>query len=111
MKKLQIEEFGILLVVLFAFFFAWRTVLISFVAVPVSLVVAGGVLALRGTTLNMMLLAGLAVALGVVIDDAIIDVENITRRLRQERQAGAKATATIMLEAAADQSLSTFGAA
>jgi len=91
----------LLLVVLFAFFFAWRTVLISFVAVPISLVVAGGVLALRGATLNMMLLAGLAVALGIVIDDAVIDVENIVRRLRQERQAGStKPTATIILAAA-----------
>ncbi len=97
----------LLLVVLFAFFFAWRTTLISFVVVPVSLIVAGGVLALRGATLNMMLLAGLAIALGVIVDDAIIDVENIARRLRQERQTGSdnpngvrSATATIILEAA-----------
>ena len=91
----------LLLLVLLAFFFAWRTLLISFVAVPVSLVVAGGVLALRGATLNMMMLAGLAVALGIIVDDAIIDVENIARRLRQERQTGNdKATTTIILEAA-----------
>ena len=43
---------------------------------------------LRGTTINVMVLAGLVVAIGVVVDDAIIDVENIVRRLRQARAGG-----------------------
>ncbi|MFN8489609.1 MAG: efflux RND transporter permease subunit [Caldilineaceae bacterium] len=91
----------LLLVLLFAFFFAWRTALISFIAVPMALIVAGGILALRGATLNMMLLAGLAVALGVVADDAIVDVENIARRLRQQRATGTpKSTPAMILDAA-----------
>ena len=59
-----------------------RVVFIAFVSIPLSLLAAMIVLALSGLTLNTMILGGLAVALGVVIDDAIIGVENILRRLR-----------------------------
>ena len=58
------------------------------VAIPLSLVAAGLVLYLMGATINTMVLAGFIVALGAVVDDAIIDVENIVRRLRQHRKAG-----------------------
>ena len=76
---------GCLLVVLIlvAFLFEWRTALISLVSIPLSLIAAALVLALRGATINTMVLAGLVIAIGVVVDDAIIDVENIWRRLRQ----------------------------
>jgi CzcA family heavy metal efflux pump len=74
--------------VLGAFFFGWRTAAISLIAIPLSLVAAVFVLYLRGASFNAMLLAGLAIALGVIIDDAIIDVENIARRLRQHRTEG-----------------------
>ena len=76
---------GCLLVVLvlIAFLFEWRTALISLVAIPLSLMAALMVLYLRGDTINTMILAGLVIAVGVVVDDAIIDVENIWRRLRQ----------------------------
>lgn len=72
----------LVLAVLVLFLKDWRTALISFVSIPLSLALA--VLALRwfGWTINTMTLGGLAVALGVVVDDAIIDVENIDRRLR-----------------------------
>lgn len=78
---------GCLLVVLVigAFLFTWRTAVISLVAIPLSLVAAGLVLYWRGTTINTMVLAGLVIAVGVVVDDAIIDIENIVRRLRQHR--------------------------
>ena len=78
---------GILLVILIiiAFLFEWRTAFISLVAIPLSLVTAVLVLDLRGVTVNVMVLAGLVVAIGVVVDDAIIDVENVVRRLRQAR--------------------------
>ena len=59
--------------------------MISLIAIPLSLIAAMLVLDLRGATINMMVLAGLVVAVGVVVDDAIIDVENIVRRLRQHR--------------------------
>ncbi len=90
----------LVIVVLGAFLFEWRTALISVVAIPLSLVAAGLVLYLYGTTINVMILAGFVIALGAVVDDAIIDIENIVRRLRQHRREGSdKSTATIILEA------------
>lgn len=73
----------LVILVLGAFFWNWRTALVSLVAIPTSLVTAAFVLYLRGATFNSMILAGLVVALGAIIDDAIIDVENVARRLRQ----------------------------
>jgi CzcA family heavy metal efflux pump len=93
---------GCLLVVLIlaAFLFEWRTALISLVAIPLSLVAAIVVLDLNGVTINVMLLAGLVVAVGVVVDDAIIDVENVTRRLRQHREQGSPGSiAAVILKA------------
>ncbi|HTC17222.1 MAG TPA: efflux RND transporter permease subunit [Steroidobacteraceae bacterium] len=60
----------------------WRGALISFGAIPVSLLATVWLLSLGGLSLNTMSLGGLVVALGVVVDDAVIDVENITRRRR-----------------------------
>ncbi|HXG43649.1 MAG TPA: efflux RND transporter permease subunit [Gemmatimonadales bacterium] len=68
--------------VLAAFLADWRTAVISLTAIPLSLLAAGLVLSYRGGTLDTMVLAGLVIALGEVVDDAIIDVENIARRLR-----------------------------
>jgi CzcA family heavy metal efflux pump len=81
---------GILLVIfiLAAFLFEWRTAFISLLAIPLSLVGALLVLELFDTVINVMILAGLVVSIGVVVDDAIIDVENIVRRLRQARSEG-----------------------
>jgi CzcA family heavy metal efflux pump len=88
------------ILVLGLFLFEWRSALISLVAIPLSLVAAGFVLYVRGTTINTMILAGLVIAVGVVVDDAIIDIENILRRLRQYRKEGTdKSTASIVLEA------------
>ena len=80
---------GCLLVaaILAAFLFEWRTAVISLLAIPLSLLAALLVLQSRGGTLNTMILAGLVIALGEVVDDAIIDVENVLRRLRQNREA------------------------
>jgi CzcA family heavy metal efflux pump len=90
----------LMVLVLGAFLFQWRTALISVVAIPLSLVAAGLVLQLRGATINTMILAGFVVALGSVVDDAIIDVENIMRRLRQARRDGSpRSIASIVLEA------------
>lgn len=71
--------------VLFFFLFDWRIALISVVAVPVSLLTAMLVLYYQGMAINTMVLAGFVIALGAVVDDAIIDVENIVRRLRENR--------------------------
>jgi CzcA family heavy metal efflux pump len=89
----------LVVVVLFAFLFEWRTALISVIAIPLSLVAGGLVLYWRGATINTMVLAGFVIAVGVVVDDAIIDIENIVRRLRQHRKEGStKSTASIILE-------------
>lgn len=77
----------LVIVILVIFLFDWRTALISITAIPLSLVAAALVLHYRGGTLNTMVLAGLVIALGEVVDDAIIDVENILRRLRLNRLA------------------------
>ena len=93
---------GFLLVVLIigAFVFEWRVALISLVTIPLSLMAAGLVLYSRGTTVNTMTLAGLVIALGAIVDDAIIDVENIVRRLRQRRSEGRHvSTSKVILEA------------
>jgi CzcA family heavy metal efflux pump len=93
---------GALLVVLVlgAFLFEWRTALISVTSIPLSLVAAALVLEARGETVNVMVLAGFVIALGVVVDDAIIDIENIWRRLRQQGAAATRrAKARIVLEA------------
>jgi CzcA family heavy metal efflux pump len=92
---------GCLLVVLvlLAFLFQWRTALISLVAIPLSLMAAVLVLYLRGDTINTMILAGLVIAVGVVVDDAIIDVENIWRRMRQRGDPAGRLAPGIILEA------------
>jgi CzcA family heavy metal efflux pump len=90
----------LVIVVLGAFLFEWRTVLISLIAIPLSLLAAGLMLDARGATVNTMILAGLVIAVGAVVDDAIIDVENIMRRLRQHRaEGGTRPTARVVLDA------------
>jgi CzcA family heavy metal efflux pump len=77
---------GLLVVlVLYAFLFDLRTAFISAVAIPLSLLAAVVTLLGLGWNLNIMVLGGLAIALGEVVDDAIIDTENIFRRLRENR--------------------------
>jgi len=93
---------GALLVILVlgAFLFEWRTALISIVSIPLSLLAAALVLDARGETINVMVLAGFVIALGVVVDDAIIDIENIWRRLRQnEAEHTGVSKARVVLEA------------
>lgn len=91
---------ALLILVFGAFFFSWRTALVGLVAIPVSLVAGVLVLAALGETLNTMVLVGLAAALVLVIGDAIVDVENIARRLRQRRGQGARrGTARVILAA------------
>jgi CzcA family heavy metal efflux pump len=98
-KSLLIGSLLVILV-LGAFLFEWRAALISLVSIPLSLVGAGLVLYLRGETINVMVLAGLILAVGVVVDDAIIGIENVVRRLRQYRhEGGERSTMSIILEA------------
>ncbi|WP_258190893.1 efflux RND transporter permease subunit [Arthrobacter sp. PAMC25284] len=90
----------LVIMVLGLFLFQWRTALVSVAAIPLSLVAAALVLYWTGGTVNTMVLAGLVIAVGVVVDDAIIDVENIVRRLRHHRAAGgAGSTAKVVVDA------------
>lgn len=77
----------LVVIVLIAFLYDWRTAVISLTAIPLSLVATIVVLYWWGLTINTMIIAGLVIALGEVVDDAIIDVENIVRRLRLNQTA------------------------
>jgi CzcA family heavy metal efflux pump len=79
---------ALILIVLYAFLRSVRAALISFLAIPLSLLAAVVVLAEFGQSLNTMTLGGFALALGVLVDDAIIDIENIIRRLRLAEASG-----------------------
>ncbi|MEU8300487.1 efflux RND transporter permease subunit [Micromonospora sp. NPDC048909] len=101
--RAMVIGFILVVLILVFFLFEWRVALISTISIPLSLVAAGLVLDWTGATINTMILAGLVIALGVLVDDAIIDVENIVRRIREHRRAGStKSTATIILDASVE---------
>lgn len=87
----------LVILVIGAFLFDWRSALVSIVSIPLSLLAGVIALYLTGATINTMILAGLVVALAVVIDDAVVDVEALLRRLR-ERKAGGASIASIIYE-------------
>jgi Cu/Ag efflux pump CusA len=98
-------------VVIFMLLFDWRSALICAVTIPLSLVAAALVLYIRGETFNTVMIAGLVIALGVVIDDVVIDVENIARRLRQHRAAGGTDSAShVVVDAALEMRSPTLAA-
>ena len=78
---------GAILVVIILFVFLWsvRTTFISVLAIPLSLAVAVFALKVLGISINTMTLGGMAIAIGALVDDAVIDVENVFRRLRENR--------------------------
>ena len=103
LKTALIIGVGLVVLIIAAFLFAFRTAFISLIAIPLSLIAAVIALDLQGATINVMVLAGLVVAIGVVVDDAIIDVENIVRRLRQARSEGSDvSTFRIVLDASVE---------
>ncbi|HWT32002.1 MAG TPA: efflux RND transporter permease subunit, partial [Propylenella sp.] len=91
---------ALLLLVVALLLLSWQAAIISLVAIPLSLVAAGLVLTLLGGTINMMVIAGFAIALTVVLDDVVIDADSILRRLRWYRSQGdQRSTAAVIAEA------------
>lgn len=83
LNQTLIEGAFFVVIVLFIFLMNWRTTLISLLAIPISLLVSILVLNLLGYSINTMSLGGMAIAIGALVDDAIIDVENVYKRIRQ----------------------------
>lgn len=82
-QKTLIEGSIFVIVILFIFLMNWRATLISLLAIPISLITAILVLKWFGFSINTMSLGGMAIAIGDLVDDAIIDVENVYRRLKE----------------------------
>lgn len=87
-QKVMVEAIIVVAIILFAFLLNTRTTAISLTAIPVSILVTAVVFHLLGLSINTMTLGGLAIAIGELVDDAVVDVENIFRRLRENREKG-----------------------
>ena len=88
LKTVLIEAAVVVAIILFAFLLNFRTTAISLLAIPISILVTILVFQFFGFTINTMTLGGLAIATGELVDDAVVDIENIQRRLKQNRQNG-----------------------
>ena len=90
-------------VILFLFLMNGRTTLISLLAIPMSILVTVLVFRYLGLSLNTMTLGGIAIAIGELVDDAVVDIENILRRLKENRAAGSPRTVSqVILDASVE---------
>ena len=102
-KRALLEGGLLVTVILFLFLWNFRTTFISLTAIPLSLVTAVIVMTYFGISVNTMTLGGLAIAIGELVDDAIIDVENVFRRLRQNAHSGMTQTpSTVIFKASSE---------
>lgn len=86
LKQVLLEGIVFVIIILFLFLMEWRTTLISVLTIPLSIFASLLALHFLGFSINTMTLGGLAIAVGVLVDDAVIDVENVYKRLRQNAQ-------------------------
>jgi CzcA family heavy metal efflux pump len=100
---------GLLGLALLTLLLEWRTALMCFVSFALSMTAAALVLSVTESTFNAIVFAGLAVAVGVVVGDAVVDAENIRRRLRQRAQEGSTAPTTSVVQQAAAEIRSPMG--
>jgi Cu/Ag efflux pump CusA len=99
--EMLIIGFILALLLLVLFMVDWRSALVCAVSLPLAMITAALILDLRGTTFNMMVIAGLVVAIGIIIDDVVTNVEHIMRRYRERRAEGdTRSTAAIVTDAA-----------
>ncbi|MFO8020988.1 MAG: efflux RND transporter permease subunit [Perlabentimonas sp.] len=108
-----VEGAFLVIIILLIFLMNYRTTIISVVAIPISLLVTMITLRWFGLTINTMSLGGMAIAIGSLVDDAIIDVENVYKRLRQNHQLPSnkrKSTLKVVYDASVEIRASIFNA-
>lgn len=93
-----LEAFALVALVVLIFLGSWRTAIVPLIAIPVSLVATFAVMAMFGFSLNLVTLLGLVLAIGIVVDDAIVVVENVEHRLEHGATDVKEATAEAMKE-------------
>ena len=84
-QRVLVEALAVVAIVLFLFLMNWRTTAISLTAIPISILITVIVFRLFGLSINTMTLGGLAIAIGELVDDAVVGVENVFRRLRENK--------------------------
>ncbi|MEH3146556.1 MAG: efflux RND transporter permease subunit [Methylobacterium frigidaeris] len=102
-ERVLVEAVAVVAVVLFCFLLNWRTTAISLTAIPVSILTTALIFSLAGLSINTMTLGGLAIAVGELVDDAVVDVENIHRRLGDNRAAGSPRSVFEVVVAASNE--------
>ena len=102
-ERVLLEAVVVVAIVLFLFLLNVRTTFISLTAIPVSLLATAIAFSVLGLSINTMTLGGLAIAIGELVDDAVVDVENIFRRLRENRERGNPRTVFDVVVAASQE--------